>query len=70
MQVRALAERAHVCIDGATIIEPTAVLKDAPTPWAERMVEALYTARKAKGMTREQARELLRKDEAYFGDIP
>ena len=68
--MRALAERAHVCIDGATIIEPTAVLKDAPTPWAERMVEALYTARKAKGMTREQARELLRKDEAYFGDIP
>ncbi|KAL1508085.1 hypothetical protein AB1Y20_007678 [Prymnesium parvum] len=67
--VKALAESAHVCIDGATIIDPNLVLKDSRTSWGDAMVDELYEKRKHKGMTLEKAREILRSDPAYFGTM-
>ena len=85
--VNKLAEKAHVVIDGAEIIDPLSVLKPVitgkektlnlstslapvePVPWAEELVDGLYEARKKKGMTHAQARELLRLDCAYFGTM-
>lgn len=47
-------------LDGATIIDPNA------SELADELAEGLFEARKAKGMTIEQARELVR-DPLYFG---
>ncbi|KAL1507074.1 hypothetical protein AB1Y20_007935 [Prymnesium parvum] len=67
--VRALAEQAHVSIDGAAIIHPDTVLKDEQTSWGDEMVRGLCEARKKTGMTLDAARELLRSDPAYFGTM-
>jgi len=68
-QIRSLAEKAHVDISAAALIDPQRVLLDEPTAWGDAMVGALCEARKAKGMTERKARELLRHDEAYFGTM-
>merc|ERR1719163_258596 len=67
--IRSLAEKAHVSIEGANIIDPMLVLRDEPTEWGDEMVNGLYEARKKKGMTLEKARDLLRSDVAYFGTM-
>ena len=47
--IRSLAEKAHVSIEGANIIDPMLVLRDEPTEWGDEMVNGLYEARKKKG---------------------
>jgi len=61
-EVRAHASRANVNLDGATLINPSDGVPDA-------MVEALYEARKKKGMTLEKARQTLESDVNFFGTM-
>ena len=41
-----LAEKAHVSIEGANIIDPMLVLRDEPTEWGDEMVNGLYEVRR------------------------
>lgn len=68
-QVLSLAEKAHVDLSRAAIINPKRALLDEPTEWAEALVQGMHDARKAKGMTEPEARSLLMHDEAYFGTM-
>jgi len=58
--IRALAEKENVSIEGANLWDP------ASNPDQEQWIEALYEKRKHKGMTREEAAELM-KDPLYLG---
>lgn len=55
------AKQLRVDLTGATLVDP----KDAAN--LDTYVELLYEARKAKGMTRDEAYELLTHDPNYFG---
>ncbi|MBQ4536298.1 MAG: phosphate acetyltransferase [Lachnospiraceae bacterium] len=62
-QIAADASELNVDLTGATIIDP------ANSPKLEDYVNLLYETRKAKGMTPEQAREILLKDYLTFGIV-
>ncbi|MBI4978252.1 MAG: phosphate acetyltransferase [Spirochaetes bacterium] len=59
--VRALAKQNSVSIDGATIIDP----KTAPE--REDYIEYLFNRRKEKGMTKDQARDIIENKVMFFG---
>ncbi len=59
-KIQKIAKENQVDISGATIINPET------SENSKRYAESLYELRKAKGMTLEQAEELM-KDEVYFG---
>jgi phosphate acetyltransferase len=60
-QMHANAAAAHVDLEGIELIDP---LKD---PDREKFIEQLFAKRKAKGMTKEQADEMLKKSVYYGG---
>ncbi|EKX50351.1 hypothetical protein GUITHDRAFT_93085 [Guillardia theta CCMP2712] len=56
------AKRNHVSLKGAKIVDPE-------TETTEEMVDALYNARKSKGMTKELARDMLQGEPNWFGTM-
>ena len=61
--IRKLAADQHVDLDGVEIQDPAA------SPWHDEFAQALFDKRKAKGMTREQAADLVRKPLYFAGHL-